>query len=565
MKIVYSGLVAVAAGLAISFAVQSCKPSDNPKTETPDSPTVIPTAIPTVQPTNLPSSSLPEVTEDRRVAVREDKILNLEATIPPQCYTKTEGRFNPCYTCHQLYDRQHPRFNQLDDGALQGDYGFSDVGVSNHWSNLFEDRSEWLATISDAAITEYVSTENYTDLPARLESLNWQGFSPDLRDYPLGAAAFDERGLAKDGSYWVAFNYKPFPGTFWPTNGATDDVVIRLPKLFRELNGEFNADVYYTNLTLIEISLKDLEQASIWPINEQDLGADIDNNGVMETATQVNSRSYYVGDASSVPVTFQQFPEGTEFMHSVRYLGVDNQGGIYIPPRMKELRYMRKVTVLDQNSIESRYANERKEKRLENLPSFVNRQHEGFDNGMGWYVQGFIEDYDGELRPQSFEERTFCMGCHSAIGTTIDNTFSYARKVTGAAGWKYIDLHDMADAPSISEQGGEILRYLQRSGGGNEFRQNPEMLAKWYNEDGTVKEDSVQSADVYSLLAPSPERAQMLNKAYTQIVRHQSYIFGRDATWVPSENIFNEINEEIPPLELEYRYYGWDIRLDWSE
>ena len=48
-----------------------------------------------------------------------NSIYNQEAPIPPQCYTRTEGDFNPCYTCHQTYpDRTRP--NTMWDGYLQG-------------------------------------------------------------------------------------------------------------------------------------------------------------------------------------------------------------------------------------------------------------------------------------------------------------------------------------------------------------------------------------------------------------------------------------------------------------
>ena len=41
-----------------------------------------------------------------------DSIYNQEAPIPPQCYTRTEGDFNPCYTCHQTYeDRARPNLS----------------------------------------------------------------------------------------------------------------------------------------------------------------------------------------------------------------------------------------------------------------------------------------------------------------------------------------------------------------------------------------------------------------------------------------------------------------------
>ncbi|TMO83484.1 hypothetical protein CWC13_20075, partial [Pseudoalteromonas ruthenica] len=68
--------------------------------------------------------------------------------------------------------------------------------------------------------------------------------------------AFDEMGFARDGSGWVAFNYKPFPSTFWPTNGSTGDVMIRLPEAFRSKGGVYNQDVYLANLSLVELALK---------------------------------------------------------------------------------------------------------------------------------------------------------------------------------------------------------------------------------------------------------------------------------------------------------------------
>lgn len=510
--------------------------------------------------------ALPDVPVDARTLVSDDVILNDEATIPPQCYTKTEGQFNPCYTCHQLYDRSNgeDRLNQLDDGSLQGGYMFSDIGVTNHWKNLFIDRSEWLSQVSDADIKNYINNENYTALPQTLRKNGWKGFIPDLENYHLAAKAFDDTGMARDGSHWVAFNYKPFPGTFWPTNGSTDDVVIRLPKEFRERNGKYDRDVYFANLTLAELNLKNLETMELWSMDENRIGADLDKDGTTGTTTRIKKGTHYVGDANTVALEFQQFPAGTELMHTVRYVGVANDNDIVIPPRMKELRYMKKVNVLPRYVLESRYANERKEKLLGQLPNFINLHDEGFDNGQGWYLQGFIEDYDGSLRPQSYEERLFCMGCHSAIGTTIDSTFSFARKVEGGKGWRYINLHGMQDAASLSEEGGEILNYLKRSGGGNEFRENPEMISRWFNDDGSLKEGDIVKTDVYGLITPSPERALQLNKAYSHIVRHQSYIEGRDATWIPAGNTFTDIDEDIPPLTQENQFYHWDIRLDWQ-
>jgi hypothetical protein len=509
---------------------------------------------------------LPQVDEAKRVYVSDTIITNLEATVPPQCYTKTEAVHNPCYVCHQSYDNRsvNYRMNQLDDGGIQGEYMFSDIGVTNHWSNLFQNRQGWVDAISDETILRYINEDNYSALPAKLEGNNWAGFVPDLKNYHLAADAFDEKGLALDGSGWVAFNYKPLPSTFWPTNGSTDDVVIRLPEHFRTLGGVYNESVYLTNLSLLELNIKSLDSIQVFPVSENTLAQDLDGDQQFsDDITHIRQRSHYVGDASGVALLAQQFPLGTQIMHSVRYVGVSEAGHITVPARMKELRYMEKIRELSYDELSSRYDRERKEKLQEELPGFVDHDDRGFSNGMGWLVQGFIEDYEGELRPQTFEETLFCMGCHSAIGTTIDQTFSFARKITGPSGWGYINLRGMRDAPSVTQIEGEILQYLKMSGGGNEFRQNEEMRAKWFYPDGSVKTSQIKSADVYDLITPSAERALQLNKAYTHIVRHQSYINGRDAVITPPENVLKEIDESVAPLAAENRLLNWDIRLNW--
>lgn len=519
-----------------------------------------------VHQTSVNVTALPAVAEMDRVEVSERTITNLEATVPPQCYTKTEGIHNPCYVCHQNYDNRKTnyRMNQLDDGGIQGGYLFSDIGVTNHWQNLFKDRGDWIKMISDETILSYINEDNYSALQTRLAQSEWTGFIPDLEDYHLSAAAFDSRGIAKDGSGWVAFNYKPLPSTFWPTNGSTDDVVIRLPERFRTLGGEYNESVYLVNLAILEMNIKSLDSIGVFPVDEAALEVDLDGDlAFSEEVVHIRYRDNYVGDAKDVALLAQQFPQGTQLMHSVRYVGVSAAGEIVVPPRMKELRYMEKTRELTASELASRYDRERKEKMQEELPGFVDHDEQGFANGMGWLVQGFIEDYEGELRPQTFEESLFCMGCHSAIGTTIDQTFSFARKVTGPAGWGYINLKGMRDAASVTQVEGEILQYLKMSGGGNEFRENAEIRQKWFYPDGSVKTSQVKNADVYELITPSTERALKLNKSYTRIVRHQSYIYGRDAVINPLQNVLKEVDEAVAPLEPQHRLLNWDLRLNW--
>lgn len=190
-------------------------------------------------------------------------------------------------------------------------------------------------------------------------------------------------------------------------------------------------------------------------------------------------------------------------------------------------------------------------------------------NGFGWQVLGFIEDEQGNLRKQHSEEQAFCMGCHKTIGTTIDQTFAFPRKVAGAEGWGYINLKTIKDVPNIRasdlqpEEQGEYLTYLERVGGGDEFRQNSEMLARWFTSNG-VNKAKVKSVDsIYDLITPSKERALALNKAYYTIVKEQSYLFGRDTVLLPATNVYTEVDESEPPLLPQHRHQ-WDIRLDWS-
>jgi hypothetical protein len=157
------------------------------------------------------------------------------------------------------------------------------------------------------------------------------------------------------------------------------------------------------------------------------------------------------------------------------------------------------------------------------------------------------------------------MGCHNSIGSTIDKTFSFARKVDGAAGWGYVDLRGMPDAPSRGESAGEIATYLERVGGGSEFRSNDEMQARWFHSDGSLDVEAIARArDVYDLIAPSPERAMLLNKAYRVIVDEQSYLFGRDPLPAPPQNVYRNVDPQQVPTLPPQRQFSWDIRLDWA-
>lgn len=511
-----------------------------------------------------PTSTVDDQTVDAQIVPgAQSALYNPEAVIPPMCYTRTESTHNPCFTCHQDYKPGIGHSNYRDDGFLQGDYNFSDIGAVNHWTNLFVDRSAEVTAISDEVILAYINEDNYSGFSERLLAEGFLGWLPDLDGLAAGAAAFDEQGFANDGSGWVAFNYKPFPSTFWPTNGSTDDVMIRLPQPFRQdAAGNDQQDIYIANLAIAEAAIKNFETITLPQVDEGVIGVDLNGDSVLGPITELTRPASYLGGAAEFPVVTFLYPEGTEFLHTVRYVGVNDSGEIYNAPRMKEVRYMRKHRFYDKTMLGNFYAEEEKHKEEGMLPYYRDMGDNGIDNGFGWQVLGFIEDANGRLRKQSYEENLFCMGCHTVIGATIDQTFAFPRKVTGAAGWGYINLKDMTDAPALGENDGEILNYLRIAGGGDEFRQNMEMREKWFAADGSVDEAKVMAADVYTLITPSRERALELNKAYRVIVQEQSFMFGRDATVKPATNVFQVIDTTMPPLDAD-KQTTTDIRLDW--
>ncbi len=510
------------------------------------------------------SHAVPDASAPDRSSARLKRIpSNAEAVIPPQCYTKTEDRFNPCYTCHQNYVPNEQRSNYMDDGALQGDYNFSSIGVKNHWTNLFVDRRAAVAAMADSEIKAYVEEDNYRRLTTRLKKESYDGWIPDLRDLATPQRAFDAQGFAHDGSGWVAFNYKPLPSTFWPTNGSTDDVMIRLPAHFRQdASGRASRDVYLANLAIVEAAIKNLTHVDIPAVDENVIGSDLDGDGRLRMASALKRPAHYVGAAATEPVVSFLYPRGTEFLHTVRYIGVAADGRIYNPPRMKEVRYARKERFIAKSHLGVLYDEERWEKEQGLLPKMGWQGNKGIVNGFGWRLAAFIEDKNGELRAQNYEEMLFCKGCHTSVGATIDQTFSFPRKQTGAAGWRYIDLHDMPDVPTQGERLGEYRQYLERVGGGDEFRANDEMRTRFFDAAMRLDVAKLAGLDVYSLITPTPARALALNKAYRLIVAEQSFIRGRDATLRPTKNVYAEVDTEIPPLPPEHRVQG-SIFLNW--
>lgn len=122
----------------------------------------------------------------------------------------------------------------------------------------------------------------------------------------------------------------------------------------------------------------------------------------------------------------------------------------------------------------------------EGAPVYGNDEQGWVDNGVGWYLSGYIEDAAGALRPQNREELTQCIGCHSGVmttefpqftsgvGNTVDSTWSMPRKFPGDAGWREMDYlrylanpeADSEATPGVAGVGDPLNRDLQKG----EFR-----------------------------------------------------------------------------------------------
>jgi hypothetical protein len=525
------------------------------------------------------------------VDLKNTKLYNETAYITSQCYTKTVDeddktiKYNPCYSCHTK--NKEPNYTLYDDD-LQEVYDFPSPAFKNHWTNLFKDRTQDIKNISDKEILKYVKQNNYkknaeiilekklSNIPKNWDFNNngkWDGYIPDCN------FEFDNEGFDKDnnGKFtgWRAFAYYPFLGTFWPTNGSTDDVLIRLDKVFQQdKNGNFDKEIYKLNLSIVESLIKQ-KTIKIDPVDETLYEVDLNQNGKLDLAKQIvfkwekpkynnktlkleNFTMSYVGYAKKLLnlneylIAPGLYPKNTEFLHSVRYLDIDKNNNIKISPRMKELRYAKKrfwYTYFQLSNGAMEIVKE-KEASPDNTEKYIGNIEVGLNNKQGWYYQGFIEDKKGDLRPQSFEENVYCMGCHSNIGATTDSTFVFARKFeknSFANGWYHWSKKDFKNIPdNILKNGeGEYSRYLKVNNSGDEFRQNNEIKNKFFNKDHSLKQKKLEilKKDISYLLIPSKKRALELNKAYKVIVNEQSYIYGRDTHIKPANNVYKQIKD----------------------
>jgi hypothetical protein len=520
--------------------------------------------------------------DDGGVDLSRRELSNSLAYVPPQCFTRTQDKpgqtaQNPCYVCHA--EAREPNF--LHQPELQLSYALPQVragkGIVNDWTNLFQDRRDAIAKITDSDMLDYVQTDNYHDesggiaLAARLKDLPekwdinknkvWNGYTPDAW-FNFNAQGFD---MSPQGSLsgWRTYSYYPFPGAFLPTNGSFDDVLIRLPTAFRKnAQGQEDISVYTVNLAIVEALMRRRDIA-IDAVDEKALGLDVDHDGKLGKAVRVafdwdpvkGRNMSYAGQAAAeqkagkVHLAAGLFPEGTEFLHSVRYLDVVDDKNVAPARRMKELRYARKHYWMSYSDLSHRAIIENKEDALnpDRPAMFDGNAETGLDNAMGWTYQGFIEDKRGALRPQTQEETTYCMGCHGRISVTDDSIFSFSRKISGgdAHGWQHwLAQYKTALPDPVTLKGHpEYATYLRNNHAGDEFRANDEVQARFFDAKGEPRQAAFEALgkDINTLLLPSAKRALTLDKAYQLIVREQSFIKGRDPVVTPAKNVYREI------------------------
>jgi len=507
------------------------------------------------------------------------------AYISSQCYTKTQdtnlNTYNPCYSCH--INSIEP--NYIDDFDLQESYSFSENSKKNIFTNSFKDRTLLVNKISDNSILDYIKEDNYKDEKGDIILANkLQNNLPSNWDFPFDGKKdnkwtgyipdcyfnFDEEGFDKDkeGNFtgWRAFAYRPFLGTFWPTNGSTDDVIIRLPEsMQKDKNGNFSKEVYKINLAIVESMIKK-QDIKIKEVDENIYGVDLNHNGILDkTSTivykwnkpdafsqypKVIYKNFYVGLAKSeleknnLHISPGLYPNGTEFLHSVRYIGIkDDNLGIKLANRMKELRYAKKLSWNNYIQLNNAANAEIKEKDAfpDRLRTISGNMENGLNTGLGWVYQGFIENKNGDLRPQTYEETLSCIGCHSGIGAITDSTFAFPRKENSLnKGWYHWSKKDLSGLKDkiLSNGKGEYEFYLEQNKAGDEFRENEEVKSKFFDNTGNLIPSEVNKIkdDITYLIYPSISRALKLNKAYKVIVDEQSYIYGKDAHIKPLDN-----------------------------
>ena len=455
---------------------------------------------------------------------RGQTLKNPEPTIPLACYTNTESQYNPCWACHTI-SQSH---NFQSDVGLQSQYNFSEAAKTNFWSNAFLDVREETKRIRDSEILDYIRKDNYQNLFDTLKNtttnLLWK---PDLSF----SAGFDRDGFANDNSGWRALRFKPFVGTFWPSNGSSNDVYIRLPLEFRkDQEQKLKSEIYQANLAILELAM----------------------TTPPEKMPKTPLPDFYLGAASQIKVTPYLYPQGTEFLHTVRYLDPDLAS--FTALRMKEVRYSKKIRFFEPWALVKIYGQEQAEKDDGRKPYFAGNAFDGLYNNFGWLYQSYIEDARGQLRLQSYEEQMSCMGCHANLGVTVDSSFAFIRKVPGAEGWQTQNASNITDVPQWQHNKPEAQEYIERAGALDEFRTNPAV-----NLDLDMK-----TTTLANWIFPSRAKALQMNKAYQILVKKQTFEYGRQVFLQPPTTLLKTVDIENTGLAENHKiFFDGRLWLDW--
>ena len=393
---------------------------------------------------------------------------NPYAHIPAQCHIETSrGTQNACLFCHTNGVYRAGLGNNFPQagaeprlGNLQLEYSFTPISpftVSpsrNPWENTLtpEKLHEAVAVLGLDPQTwdmeAYIRQDNWREAFAQRpgDPRDWDGgvetpfrLFPGLdpADLPASADGFVRSSTSRNGFFqdsdgrwitgWRAVNFMPY-GIFTPMTGSVSGIYLRLPQSFMQReDGGFDLTVYARNLDLLERAIQDRLRAE--------------------------DGEFYQGAAQTVALERGLYPVGTEIAHPLHYVDVAADGrDSAISPypgtrarRVKEVRYMYKWKAFSPMAF-------RPGIKEEGAPVYGNDLQGWVDNGVGWFLAGYIEDKNGVLRPQNREELAQCIGCHSGIvntefptftsgvGNTVDATWSLPRKFPGALGWKEMDM-----------------------------------------------------------------------------------------------------------------------------
>lgn len=382
--------------------------------------------------------------------------------IPAQCYIETSlGKQNACLYCHTngLFNlglgNNNPQAGAVPLVNFQLDYGYDPYSLAgptaskNYWENTLH--PEKLAQ----AVTELDIDPSAWDMAEYIRQDNWQqafdqrigdtkdwdsGYDQPFRLLPgLNPANLpaDSDGFIRTANQsetfftdsvggntgWRSVNFMPY-GIFTPMTGSVSGIYIRLPQAFmKNANGVYDLETYKANLNLVRDTIQNR-------LTDQ-------------------SPTHYLGQANTVEVEVGSYPQGTEFAHPLHYVDAEADGTTSKFPgmranRVKEVRYMYKDE--DYNPLDANPGDGTGDQ------IYGNDAQGWVDNGAGWILSGYIENASGQLRPQTRQELTQCIGCHSGhhyvtkdpnftsgTGNTVDSTWAMPRQFNSDIGWKEMD------------------------------------------------------------------------------------------------------------------------------